>query len=126
MNRSLRQLDNLVVNVDQVAFVPHVSDPPERPYGFVYFLSIENQSAHTVQLLARKWIVKEQSGEITVVEGEGIVGEKPVIEPGDSFSYNSCHVVGSDAIAYGAFFGVTLETEMKILVRIPEFELRLP
>ena len=119
-------LDGLKVIVDQVIYVPNVSNPPLQPYGFVYFISIENQSAEAVQILARKWIVKEHSGETTVVEGEGVVGEKPIIEPGDTFSYNSCHVIGSDAVAKGSFFGQVVRTKRPIMVEIPEFELVTP
>ena len=126
MEIQFEELEGLEVKVEQVVFVPDISDPPLRPFGFVYFISIYNGSAQDVRLLARKWIIKEESGETTVVEGEGIVGEKPFIEAGDSFSYNSCHVVGHDAIAYGAFYGIVENSKKRIMVSIPEFSLRIP
>ena len=60
------------------------------------------------------------------MEGEGIVGEKPFIEAGDSFSYNSCHVVGHNAVAYGAFYGVVEDSNKKVMVVIPKFTLKVP
>jgi len=70
-------------------------------------------------------VVEEQAGEITVVEGDGVVGQTPVIEPGGHFSYNSYHVVSQDAKVSGAFFGQT-ETGDWGFTRIPEFRLEVP
>ena len=119
------RLESIKAHVNQVVFMPHISDPPHRPFGFVYFISIENQSAFSVQVIARKWIVKEADGKTLVVDGEGVVGEKPHITSNDSFSYNSCHVVGSNSTAKGAFYGV-LEDGRKVIIDIPEFELNIP
>ena len=120
------QLPDLIVHIEQVVFMPNISTSIEKPYGFVYFLSIENKTPHTVQLMARKWIVREEGAVTLVVEGEGIVGEKPRIEPGDSFSYNSCHIIGANAVAEGAFFGVIEEDGRKIRTAIPQFKLSIP
>ena len=70
-------------------------------------------------------MVQEDEGEITVVEGDGVVGQKPVIEPGGHFSYNSYHVVARGATASGAFFGEA-GTGDWIYARIPEFRLDVP
>ena len=126
MANKFLHLDNLTVTVDQVIFTPHVSDPPERPYGFVYFITIENNTPFTVQLLARKWIVREKNGEVTVVEGEGIVGEKPILETGESFQYNSCHVIGTEAKVEGSFFGVVEGKSKPFIANILPFELIPP
>ena len=64
-------------------------------------------------------------GEVTVVEGEGIVGQMPVLEPGENFSYNSYHVVAADATVQGAFFGVSAMGD-RVFVRIPNFQLKVP
>jgi len=97
-----------------------------RPYGFVYFITVENLSDVRVQLLARKWIVEGSDGCKTIVEGEGIVGEKPVLEPGQTFSYNSCHVVGSNSTASGSFFGIIQGTKEAFSISIPSFTLAVP
>lgn len=99
--------------------------PPETPHLFIYFLSVENRSDRTVTLLARKWVLTFESGEKLVVEGDKIVGETPTLKPGESFTYNSFHLVGEDAEATGAFFGLD-EFGERIHTRIPMFELIVP
>jgi ApaG protein len=97
----------------------------EKPYPFVYFISIHNDSPIPVTIRARKWVVEEDGGEISVVEGDGVVGQTPLIEPGGCFSYNSYHVIGRGARVSGAFFGETAMGEW-VFVRIPEFRLEVP
>jgi ApaG protein len=99
--------------------------PPETPHLFIYFLSVENQSDRAVTLLARKWVLTFENGEKLVVEGDKIVGETPTLQPGEAFTYNSFHLVGEDAEATGAFFGLD-EFGQRIHTRIPMFELIVP
>jgi ApaG protein len=122
---AMHEFDGLRVKVDDVVYMPSLDAPPEKPHPFVYFISIHNDSALTVTIRGRKWVVREAGGEVTVVEGEGIVGQTPVIEPGGHFSYNSYHVTAADAWVSGAFFGETALGE-RIFTRIPEFQLEVP
>jgi len=125
MNGVFRELPGLSVEVTDVVFMPNLDAPPEKPHPFVYFVTITNHSNDTVTIKGRKWIIKESSGEVTVVEGKGVVGEKPMIKVGGKFSYNSYHVVGTDGEASGAFFGFD-EKGGGVLVKIPSFDLRVP
>lgn len=118
-------LDGLVVKVDDVIYMPSLDAPAEKPHPFVYFITLQNNSTERIRILGRKWIVREQGGEVTVVEGDGVVGESPVLDPGDHFSYNSYHITARNAVVCGAFFGTTAEGK-KIRARIPEFKLQLP
>lgn len=106
-------------------FVPNLEGTPEKPYTFVYFITIMNRSPIAVTVRGRKWIVTEQDESTVVVEGEGVVGEKPLLRPGENFSYNSAHVIALDALAHGAMFGVT-ETGELFSAPIPPFEMKLP
>lgn len=119
------QIEGLKVVVDDVSYMPNLNAPSDKPYPFIYFLSVQNDSKVTVRLMGRKWIVEEANGETIVVEGDGIVGQMPVLSPGEKFSYNSCHVIASNAESLGAFYGITKEGE-KFMVEIPPFKLRLP
>lgn len=121
----IREFDGLRVKVDDVIYMPSLDAPPEKPHPFVYFISIHNDSPQPVTIRGRKWVVREDEGEITVVEGDGIVGQTPVIEPGGHFSYNSYHVIACGATATGAFFGETGAGDW-IYTRIPEFRLEVP
>ena len=119
------ELAGLHVTVDRVEHAPHLDAPPERPHPFVYFLTIHNESDVTVTIKGRKWVVTDEDGQSVVVEGDGVVGKFPRLDPGEHFSYNSYHTIGSDSAAEGAFFGVT-ETGDYVFTRIPRFEMRAP
>ncbi len=121
----ISELKGLRVVIDRVVYAPNLEAPPDRPFPFVYFLTIRNESEIPVTIKARKWVVTDTSGERIVVEGDGVVGKFPRIEPGHQFSYNSYHVIGSDSVAEGAFFGVTDAGEL-VFTRIPKFTLEAP
>jgi len=124
-NGVISELEGLHVTVDRIVHVPHLDAPPERPFPFVYFLTIHNDSASTVTIKGRKWVVTDAHGECVVVEGDGVVGKSPRLFPGEAFSYNSYHTIGSDSTAEGAFFGIT-EENAPVFTRIPAFRLQVP
>ena len=122
----IAELPGLRVTVDNVVHEPRLDAPPDRPHPFIYYLTIHNDSAETVRLVGRKWVVTDlRDGTRLVVEGEGIVGERPQLEPGQSFSYNSYHPVAGDSEVEGAFFG-TGDDGRAVCVRVPAFPLRVP
>jgi len=118
-------LPGLRVEIEKVVFAPQLEAPPEKPFPFAYFIHIINESSETVTILARKWILRDTKGEVVVVEGAGVVGENPKLMPGQSFSYNSYHVVACDSKVAGAFFGVDSE-EKRFCAKIPPFTLKCP
>ena len=118
-------LEGLSVRVDDIIYMPSLDAPADKPHPFVYFITIVNGSTEHVSIIGRKWVVSEQDGETTVVEGEGIVGQMQALEPGEEFSYNSYHIAGSNAVVRGSFFGTTAD-DRKVLATIPEFKLELP
>lgn len=113
------------MSVDDIVYMPSLDAPADKPHPFVYFITIANDSTERVRILGRKWVVRERGGEVTVVEGNGVVGQSPVLEPGENFSYNSYHVTAESSRVAGAFFGVTA-TGQKVMAVIPEFKLELP
>lgn len=120
------ELAGLSVVVDDVIYMPSLDHPEDRPHPFVYFINIRNDSSERVSIRGRKWLVhEEQSDEMVVVEGDGVVGQTPELAPGEVFSYNSYHVARGNGYAEGAFFGET-ESGRKVYVRIPRFKLELP
>ena len=119
------ELEGLHVTVDRVEHTPHLDAPSERPHPFVYFLTIHNESDVTVTIKGRKWVVTDEDGQSVVVEGDGVVGKFPRLDPGEHFSYNSYHTIGADSTAEGAFFGVTEAGEF-VFTRIPAFEMQAP
>jgi len=125
MTSRFEALPGLTVTVDDVAYDPTRPCPPDRPHPFVYHVSIHNGSTETVKIFGRKWIVRDTDGDTLVVEGDGVVGQFPKLEPGQTFSYNSYHVIKSESTATGSFFGTTLQGR-PVYVRIPRFEMHPP
>ena len=116
----------LFVTVDRVVFQPQAPTPVDRPYCFVYFITIHNDTEEPVTIKGRKWVVTNSEGEITAVEGEGVVGETPEIPPGGSFSYNSFHLLDTPtAVAQGSYLGID-GVGRTVLTRIPKFEMSAP
>ena len=116
----------LRVTVDHVLYTPEVPSPPDRPHSFVYYISIHNDTDLPVTIQGRKWVVTNSRGVITAIEGEGVVGETPTIEPGEKFTYNSRHLLDTrSGVAEGSYRGVDAEGR-NVLTRIPRFEMIVP
>ena len=116
----------LRVTVDQVLYQPEAQTPPERPHCFVYFITIHNDTDAAITIRARKWVVTNASGDVTAVEGEGVVGQMPRIQPGDSFTYNSFHLLDTtSAVAEGSYLGMA-DGGTTVLTRIPRFKMIVP
>jgi ApaG protein len=114
------------VTVDRVIFQPYATVPPDRPHCFVYFITIHNDTELAITIKARKWVVTNADGQITAVEGDGVVGEFPEIHPGEKFTYNSFHLLSTkSARAEGSYLGVDAHGR-KVLTRIPPFEMKVP
>jgi ApaG protein len=65
------------------------SQPQRNQWFFLYTIRIANEGKEEVQLLSRHWIIRDATGRVEEVQGPGVVGETPVLEPGDSFEYTS-------------------------------------
>ena len=70
-------------------FVPERSAPAEGEFFFAYRIRISNVGEETVQLRSRHWVISDSHGKVEHVQGPGVVGEQPVLEPGESFEYTS-------------------------------------
>jgi ApaG protein len=116
----------LKVTVDKVVYYPDAATPPDHPFCFVYFITIHNDTDSPVTIKGRKWVVTNARGEITAVEGEGVVGKFPEIPAGGEFSYNSFHLLDTQsAVAEGSYLGVD-GTGRTVITRIPRFEMVVP
>ena len=118
-------LPGLKATVTKVVYEPSLNAPPDRPFPFVYFVTLKNDSEETVTIFGRKWIVRDADGRVEVYEGDGVVGQFPRIEPGKRFKYNSYHVVAVESRAQGSFFGTT-ETGVPVCVQANEFVMEPP
>jgi ApaG protein len=73
----------------RTAYVPERSSPAESHYFFTYRVRISNEGEDTVQLVSREWIITDADGKVERVNGPGVVGEQPVLGPGEAFEYTS-------------------------------------
>jgi ApaG protein len=71
------------------------SSPAQRRFAFAYSVEITNQGTVTAQLRSRHWIITDALGEVQEVRGDGVVGEQPILEPGQSFQYTSWCVLST-------------------------------
>ncbi len=71
------------------AYLTEQSDPGERHYVWAYTIQIENMGQETVQLLNRYWHITDAGGGVQEVRGAGVIGEQPVLQPGDTYQYTS-------------------------------------
>ncbi len=70
-------------------YVPERSAPSQGEWFFVYTVRIANEGEETVQLVSRHWIITDANGHVEEVKGPGVVGETPILEPGEAFEYTS-------------------------------------
>ena len=70
-------------------YLPHRSSPEERRYVFAYTVLIQNEGDERIQLRSRHWVITDGRGRIEEVRGRGVVGEQPLIDPGETFQYTS-------------------------------------
>lgn len=96
-------------------------------YAFGYRVTIENQSKDSVQLNSRHWDILDALNNHEIVAGEGVIGKKPVIKPGESHSYTSgCLLTSPFGSMSGYYNMVNLNTSKKFKVFIPAFKLSAP
>ncbi|MBI1621045.1 Co2+/Mg2+ efflux protein ApaG [Aquamicrobium zhengzhouense] len=107
-------------------YLPDRSDPDEGRYVWGYRVTIVNNSTMRIQLMERYWRITDGNGREEEVRGEGVVGEQPVLEPGDSFQYTSgCPLRTSSGIMVGTYTMRADDGEL-FEVAIPAFSLDLP
>lgn len=93
-------------------------------YLFSYFITIENQSSDTVQLLSRKWEIHDSLNDTEIVVGDGVVGQIPILEPNEKYTYTSnCLLQSTFGSMKGHFNMINFATKKHFKVSIPTFQL---
>ncbi len=82
------QLNNIQVEVE-TRYIEDQSNPDQNYYVFAYTITIENKGEQSAQLLTRHWVITDSNHKIQEVRGDGVVGEQPVLKPGEQFVYTS-------------------------------------
>jgi ApaG protein len=93
-------------------------------YAFSYTVTIENNSKDTVQLISRYWNIKDALNSTQVVTGQGVIGIKPVLEPGEIHTYSSgCMLLAPLGAMNGAYTMINFSNKTAFKVEIPSFKL---
>ncbi|QHL86173.1 Co2+/Mg2+ efflux protein ApaG [Nibribacter ruber] len=124
MDTKTNQGVNVLVTTN---YLPDYSSPAQQHFVFAYRITIENNSEFTVKLLRRHWHIFDSNNEIREVEGEGVVGQQPVLEPGESHQYVSgCNLKTGIGKMEGTFLMERLVDGRQFYATIPEFTLIVP
>ncbi|MFT5142730.1 MAG: ApaG protein [Rhodothermales bacterium] len=115
--------EDITVTVRPV-YLDGQSDVLNKRFVFGYFVRIENGGSGEVQLLRRHWHIQDSSGRVQEVEGEGIVGKTPVIQPGEYHEYNSFCIIETFEGSMEGTYLMEREYGSRFKVNIPLFNLR--
>lgn len=111
----------------EITYQPGFSNPLAGEYLFAYTITIENLNNFPVQLLRRHWYIFESNGQWQEVEGEGVVGIQPVIQPGAQYRYTSgCNLKTEMGKMQGTYQMIRYGTEKTFTVIIPSMEMIVP
>src|SRR5271155_373096 len=102
------------------------SSPKSSQYFWAYRVIIENQGRETVQLLIRDWMITNARGELTEVKGPGVVGEQPILKPGERFEYTSGAPLNTPSGMMGGAYQMENEGGERFDIEIPTFSLDRP
>ncbi|WP_339826326.1 Co2+/Mg2+ efflux protein ApaG [uncultured Parasphingorhabdus sp.] len=117
--------DGVTVRVS-VTFLPEQSDIDGRRWFWAYHVRIENHRDTAVQLLTRHWRINDQRGGLQMVDGDGVIGEQPIIQPGRSHDYVSGCPLNTPRGSMEGHFVMVGDTPPAFEVRIPRFILSEP
>ena len=115
----------IVVSVEP-AYLEEKSSPSSSQYFWVYRVMIENQGLETVRLVSRHWMIMNARGELTEVKGLGVVGDQPVLKPGESYEYTSGAPLDTPSGMMGGTYQIERESGEQFNVEIPTFSLDRP
>lgn len=109
------------------SYLEDQSDPDESRYVWAYRVQIENRGREAVQLMRRTWHITDARGRQTEVQGAGVVGEQPLLEPGESFEYTSgTPLTTPSGFMTGAYHMIAAASGEEFDVAIPAFSLDSP
>ena len=117
--------DGITVQVTPL-YLPQQSDPAAGKYLWAYTVVIMNDGPTAVQLLRRHWIITDAMGRAEEVEGPGVVGQQPVLQPGERYEYTSGAPLPTPSGFMGGSYLMRWQDGASLQVRIPTFSLDCP
>jgi ApaG protein len=108
-------------------YQPDYSNPVNNEFMFAYRITIDNHNSFPVQLHRRHWHIFDSNGEYREVEGEGVVGQQPLLQPGQQFQYVSgCNLRTEMGKMFGKYVMENMNNKNTFEVNIPSFEMVVP
>lgn len=107
-------------------YLPDQSDPGRSQFVWAYQVRIENKGTVMVQLRSRHWKITDALGQLREVKGPGVVGETPVLRPGEAFEYTSGTPLATPWGSMGGTYQMVSESGEKFDIEIPTFSLEPP
>lgn len=108
-------------------FEEEFSAAENQQFYFSYDITIENTNEFAVQLLSRQWFITDSNTEKREVQGDGVVGEQPVLQPGSTYTYrSSCDFMTDIGAMRGSYLMKRLDAGLVFKARIPEFVMMMP
>ncbi len=115
------------INITAVTgFVEQQSDRDNNRFVFAYTITIENVSDEPFQLVSRHWVIQDANRKVEEVYGEGVVGQQPIIKPGEKYSYSSGAVLETEMGTMEGRYFMLSEKDDEFEVSIPKFVLTVP
>lgn len=110
----------------QSIYIESQSIPEEQRFVFAYTITIRNLGRYNVQLMRRYWLITNSNGHRTEVQGEGVIGEQPLIPPGGEFHYTSGAILETPMGTMEGHYEMVDQNGEPFRVAIPVFRLALP
>ena len=110
----------------QVEYIPEQSSEEQDRYVFAYTITLSNTGSIPAQLISRHWIITDATGSVQEVRGLGVVGEQPLLKPGESFEYTSGSAVATPVGTMKGTYQMVAEDGTKFDAVVAEFTLSMP
>ena len=115
----------LDIDVD-TRYLDEQSEPEQDRYVFAYTIHIRNRGSVPARLIGRHWVITDANGNVREVSGEGVVGEKPLLQPGEDFSYTSGAVLETQLGTMQGSYDMIADDGTRFDAPIPLFTLSVP
>jgi ApaG protein len=121
------QMPDVIITVE-TQYIEAQSTPANQRYIFAYHVDIYNPSIHPIQLMTRHWSITDGNGKKEEIRGDGVVGENPIIAPGDSYQYSSGAALSTQVGSMSGHYGMRLclEAEEETVTDALLFEALIP
>lgn len=110
----------------ETRYLDEQSRPARNQYTFAYHITIHNGGADAITLLTRHWVITDSDGVRREVKGEGVIGQKPTLAPGETFSYSSTATLKTPVGTMEGTYGMVTDDGRPFSAPIPPFLLALP